>query len=98
MSAADLEEHEAIRELALIFAERDARHGDHRSALAWLDTIEQIEGVLAPELEARRTSLAGGDPARLIERRLRRLALDEQVGLDRLDAFRLDEPSARSHP
>ncbi len=55
MTAADLEEHESVRELALIFAERDARNGDHRSALAWLDTIEQIEGVLAPELEARRT-------------------------------------------
>jgi sulfide:quinone oxidoreductase len=53
-SAADLQEHETVRELALIFAERDARHGDHRSALAWLDTIEQIEGVLEPELEARR--------------------------------------------
>jgi sulfide:quinone oxidoreductase len=56
MSAADLEEHEAVRQLALIFAERDARNGDHRSALSWLDTIEQIEGVLAPELEARRTA------------------------------------------
>ena len=62
MSAADLEEHEAMRELALIFAERDARGGDHRSALAWLDTIEQIEGVLAPELEARRTAWRAAIP------------------------------------
>ncbi len=62
MSAADLDEHEEVRELALIFAERDARHGDHRSALAWLDTIEQIEGVLAPELEARRTAWRAAIP------------------------------------
>ncbi len=62
MSAADLEEHAALRELALIFAERDARHGDHRSALSWLDTIEQIEGVLAPELEARRTAWRAAIP------------------------------------
>ncbi len=62
MSAADLEEHEAVRELALIFAERDAKQGDHRSALAWLDTIEQIEGVLEPELEARRTAWRAAIP------------------------------------
>lgn len=55
-SAPHQEEHDAVRQLALIFADQDARHGDHRSALAWLDTIEQIDGVLSPELEGRRTS------------------------------------------
>ena len=55
-SAVNEEEHEAVRQLALIFADQDAHHGDHRSALAWLDTIEQIDGVLSPELDARRTA------------------------------------------
>jgi len=55
-SATNEEEHEAVRQLALIFADQDARHGDHRSALAWLDTIEQIDGVLSPELESRRVA------------------------------------------
>ncbi|HXD53586.1 MAG TPA: FAD-dependent oxidoreductase [Solirubrobacteraceae bacterium] len=54
-SHGDAAQHDAVRELAMIFADQDARHGDHRSALAWLDTLEQIDGVLSPELEARRT-------------------------------------------
>lgn len=58
----DPEQREAVRQLAVIFAEQDARHGDHRSALAWLETLEQIDGVLSPELEARRTAWRAAIP------------------------------------
>jgi sulfide:quinone oxidoreductase len=43
-----------IRELALRFAELDAASGDHRSALGWLDTVEQLDGLLSPEVAQRR--------------------------------------------
>jgi sulfide:quinone oxidoreductase len=38
--------YDEARELALTFAERDAAEHDYRSALHWLDVLEQIEGVL----------------------------------------------------
>ena len=38
--------HREARELALVFAEADARGGDFRSALAWLDVLERLDGVL----------------------------------------------------
>jgi sulfide:quinone oxidoreductase len=42
------ESHDEARELALTFAERDAADGHFRSALQWLDVLEQIDGVLPP--------------------------------------------------
>jgi hypothetical protein len=38
--------HREARELALVFAEADARGGDFASALRWLEIIEQLDGVL----------------------------------------------------
>jgi sulfide:quinone oxidoreductase len=38
--------HREARELALVFAEVDARDGDFRSALSWLDVLERLDGVL----------------------------------------------------
>ncbi len=38
--------HREARELALVLAEADARGGDFRSALGWLDAIERLDGVL----------------------------------------------------
>ena len=38
--------HEEARELALLFAEADARSGDLHSALSWLTVVERIDGVL----------------------------------------------------
>lgn len=43
-----------MRELALRFAELDAACCDYRSALGWLDTVEQLDGLLSPELEQKR--------------------------------------------
>jgi sulfide:quinone oxidoreductase len=40
------EGHRESRELALLMAESDARDGDFRSALSWLEVIEQLDGVL----------------------------------------------------
>ena len=34
------------RELALVFADADARGGDFRSALGWLELLERLDGVL----------------------------------------------------
>jgi sulfide:quinone oxidoreductase len=42
--------HDEARRLALALAERDASDGDYRSALGWLDTVEQLDGLLAPEV------------------------------------------------
>ncbi len=42
------ESHEEARELALMFAERDAADGHFESALEWLDVLERIDGVLPP--------------------------------------------------
>jgi sulfide:quinone oxidoreductase len=50
--AADAE----LSRLAVGLAESDAARGDHESAVLWLDTIEQIEGVLPPALEEKRTA------------------------------------------
>ena len=38
--------HGEARELALVLAEADARGGDFRSALSWLDVLERLDGVL----------------------------------------------------
>ena len=42
------ESHDEARRLALSFAERDAADGHFKSALEWLDVLEQIDGVLPP--------------------------------------------------
>jgi sulfide:quinone oxidoreductase len=43
-------EHDDIRRLALTFAEGDADKGDYASALRWLETLEQLDGLLSPPL------------------------------------------------
>jgi sulfide:quinone oxidoreductase len=48
--------HREARELALVLAEADARGGDFRSALGWLDVIERLEGVLPTGYLDRRES------------------------------------------
>jgi sulfide:quinone oxidoreductase len=53
---AALAEREELRELALTFAEDDAAKGEYISAVRWLDTIEQMDGVLSPALEDKRTA------------------------------------------
>ena len=40
------EAHDETRQLALMFAEADARGGDFSSALSWLMVVERIDGVL----------------------------------------------------
>ena len=42
------ESHEEAQELALTFAERDADDGHFKSALEWLEVLEQIDAVLPP--------------------------------------------------
>jgi sulfide:quinone oxidoreductase len=42
------ESHDEARELALTFAEHDAASGHFKSALQWLEVLEQIDGVLPP--------------------------------------------------
>jgi len=42
------ESHDEARELALIFAERDAADRHFKSALQWLEVIERLDGVLPP--------------------------------------------------
>jgi hypothetical protein len=46
--------HDQLRELAIEFAESDAAGGDYRSALRWLDTVEQLDAALSPPLAAKR--------------------------------------------
>ncbi len=46
-AAADRDE---LRRLALAFAESDAAGKDYKSALTWLETLEQLDGVLSPAL------------------------------------------------
>ncbi len=46
--AAQQAAHREAHELALDFAEADARDGDFRSALSWLDVIERLDGLLPP--------------------------------------------------
>ena len=48
--------HREARELALVFAEADARGGDFRSALGWLEIIERLDGVLPTGYLDRRES------------------------------------------
>jgi sulfide:quinone oxidoreductase len=56
------ESHREARELAIVFAEADARSGDFRSALSWLEIIERLDGVLPPGyLETRATWRASLD-------------------------------------
>lgn len=57
-SESDLQTEQAAqqeaRELALAFAEADARSGDYRSAVGWLEMVEQLNGVLpAPYVDKR---------------------------------------------
>ncbi len=42
--------HDEMRQLALTFAESDAAGGDYASALRWLETVEQLDGLLSPAL------------------------------------------------
>ena len=46
--------HREAREMALVFAEADARGGDFSSALRWLEVVEQLDGLLPPEYLDRR--------------------------------------------
>lgn len=52
-------EHDELRRLALRFAESDAAGGDYFSALRWLDTVEQLDGLLSPELAEKRAEWQG---------------------------------------
>ena len=54
--AALSEAHSEARELALVFAERDADDGHFRSALDWLEVLEQIDGVLPVGYVEKRTA------------------------------------------
>jgi sulfide:quinone oxidoreductase len=44
---------EELRQLALEFADVDAATGDYPSALKWLETVEELDGLLSPELAVR---------------------------------------------
>ena len=46
--------HREARELALTFALADANWEDYRSALRWLEVVEQLDGVLPPGYVERR--------------------------------------------
>ena len=52
--AARAETREEARQLALTFAEQDARHRHFDSAIGWLEVLEQLDGVLAPPLAKKR--------------------------------------------
>jgi sulfide:quinone oxidoreductase len=51
--------HREARELALTFALADANSEDYRSALRWLDVVEQLDGTLPPGYAERRTEWRG---------------------------------------
>ncbi len=51
--------HREARELALSFALADANSDDYRSALRWLEVVEQLDGVLPPGYDERRTEWRG---------------------------------------
>jgi sulfide:quinone oxidoreductase len=54
--------HREARELALTFALADANNEDYRSALRWLEVVEQLDGVLPPGyLEKRNQWRMGAD-------------------------------------
>ena len=46
--------HREARELALTFALADANSEDYRSALRWLEVVEQLDGALAPRYDEKR--------------------------------------------
>ena len=46
---------EEVRAMAADLARAEARWGDHRAALHWLDAVERLDGVLGPELSELRT-------------------------------------------
>jgi sulfide:quinone oxidoreductase len=48
-----------LRELALAFAKDDAAHGEYRSALRWLQTVEWLDGALDPDLARLRDRWSG---------------------------------------
>lgn len=58
-----LDNHQEARRMALVFAEADAHGGDFHSALRWLEVIEQLDGVLAPEYLDRRELWSRERPA-----------------------------------
>jgi sulfide:quinone oxidoreductase len=51
--------HGEARELALTFALADANCEDYRSALRWLEVVEQLDGVLPPGFAQRRAEWLG---------------------------------------
>ena len=51
--------HREARELALTFALADANNEDYRSALRWLEVVEQLDGVLPPGYLERRNEWRG---------------------------------------
>ena len=51
--------HRQARELALSFALSDANSGDYRSALRWLEVVEQLDGALPPGYDERRDEWRG---------------------------------------
>jgi sulfide:quinone oxidoreductase len=51
--------HREARELALTFALADANNEDYRSALRWLEVVEQLDGVLPPGFVERRNEWRG---------------------------------------
>jgi hypothetical protein len=50
--------HQAAVRQTLTFADEAAADGDHRTALAWLATIEAVDGVLPPGAERKRLAWA----------------------------------------
>ena len=51
--------HHEARELALTFALADANSEDYRSALRWLEVVEQLDGVLPPGYVEKRAEWRG---------------------------------------
>jgi sulfide:quinone oxidoreductase len=51
--------HREARELALTFALADANNKDYRSALRWLEVVEQLDGTLPPGFVERRNEWRG---------------------------------------
>lgn len=61
-SARAARDREAVRSIAVDLARAEARWGDHRAALHWLDTVERLDGVLTQELaDLRRQCRANAD-------------------------------------
>jgi hypothetical protein len=51
--------HREARELALTFALADANGEDYRSALRWLEVVEQLDGALPQGYVQKRTEWRG---------------------------------------